>query len=162
MLGIFCGQKIMNWRSGLDFLLPWNFSPTVLVVVVVAATLFTGGARNSAPPTLVRRRLAFYLGLALIYAALQTKWDYYAGHMFFVHRLQHFVLQDVGPFLLAFSAPGSALASGVPTPVRARLRGALSAFGPLARVISTPGPRRRCLSRACVSGCGRRFNSPPC
>ncbi|MHB8550820.1 MAG: cytochrome c oxidase assembly protein, partial [Acidiferrobacterales bacterium] len=67
----------MNWTSGLDFFLPWNFSPTVLTVVVVAATLFTRGARNSVPPTRAGRRIAFYLGLALIYAALQTRWDYY-------------------------------------------------------------------------------------
>ena len=128
----------MNWTSRLDFFLPWNFSPTVLAVVVVALTLFTRGARNSVPPTPVGRRFAFYLGLALIYAALQTKWDYYAGHMFFVHRLQHFVLQDVGPFLLAFSAPGSALARGIPTPVRAHLRSVRVAFRPLGRVIFDP------------------------
>ncbi|MHB8535663.1 MAG: cytochrome c oxidase assembly protein [Sulfuricaulis sp.] len=128
----------MNPTSALAFLLPWHFSLTVLMVLVVAAALFTRGARNVASPVQVSRRFAFYLGLALVYAALQTKWDYYAGHMFFVHRLQHFVLQDVGPFLLAFSAPGAALASGVPAPVRARLRGARTALRPLARFIFDP------------------------
>ncbi|MHB8258123.1 MAG: cytochrome c oxidase assembly protein, partial [Acidiferrobacterales bacterium] len=108
----------MNSTFVFDFFLPWNFSPTVLGVVLVAAMLYMRGARDAVSPAPARRRFAFYLGLALIYAALQTKWDYYAGHMFFVHRLQHFVLQDVGPFLLAFSAPGSALARGVPSPVR--------------------------------------------
>ncbi len=105
---------------------------------MVAAMLYMRGARDAVSPAPARRRFAFYLGLALIYAALQTKWDYYAGHMFFVHRLQHFVLQDVGPFLLAFSAPGSALARGVPSPVRARLRGVSAALRSSSRLIFDP------------------------
>lgn len=101
----------------LEELLPWDFSPTVLAVIAVAAALFFRGTRRSGDvratePVPVGRRAAFYAGLILIYAALQTRWDYYAGHMFFVHRLQHFALHDVGPFLLAWSAPVAALAAG--------------------------------------------------
>lgn len=128
----------MNSTSALAFLLPWHFSPTVLVVVVAAAALFARGARDAASAVPASRRFVFYLGLVLVYAALQTKWDYYAGHMFFVHRLQHFVLQDVGPFLLAYSAPGAALACGVPASVRARLGGARTALRSLARFIFDP------------------------
>ena len=91
----------------LDYLLPWDFSPTVLATVALLAVLFARGARRT--PVCAARWLQFYLGLALLYAALQTKWDYYAGHMFFVHRLQHLVLHDLGPFLLAWSAPTAAL-----------------------------------------------------
>src|SRR5690242_2014897 len=97
----------------LEYLLPWDFSPTLFAAVVLAAVLFFRGSRRSAEqeaqhalePVPATRRAAFYAGLALIYAALQTRWDYYAGHMFFVHRLQHFALHDIGPFLLAWSAP---------------------------------------------------------
>jgi putative membrane protein len=104
----------------LEYLLPWDFSPTVLAVIVLAAALFYRGTLRMGSPGAQRaietvpltRRAAFYAGLALIYAALQTRWDYYAGHMFFVHRLQHFALHDVGPFLLAWSAPAAALAAG--------------------------------------------------
>src|SRR3974377_1211358 len=104
----------------LEYLLPWDFSPTVLAVIVLAAVLFFRGTRRAcqlqahrAPePVPAARKTAFYAGLALIYAALQTRWDYYAGHMFFVHRLQHFALHDVGPFLLAWSAPTAVLAAG--------------------------------------------------
>jgi predicted esterase len=32
----------------------------------------------------------------VLLAALQTHWDYYAGHMFFVHRLQHFAEASPG------------------------------------------------------------------
>jgi len=94
----------------LEYLLPWDFSPTVLAAIVLAGVLFFRGTRRATQPA--PRKAAFYAGLALIYAALQTRWDYYAGHMFFVHRLQHFALHDVGPFLLAFSAPAAALAAG--------------------------------------------------
>jgi putative membrane protein len=104
----------------LEYLLPWDFSPTVLAAILLAAALFFRGTRRGgrlqaqrAPEAVpVTRQAAFYAGLALIYAALQTRWDYYAGHMFFVHRLQHFALHDVAPFLLAWSAPAAALAAG--------------------------------------------------
>lgn len=85
--------------SALDFLLPWDFSPTAFLVIGLAAVLFTVGARRTPARTPTGRRVAFYVALALIYCALQTKWDFYAGHMFFVHRLQHFALHDVGPYL---------------------------------------------------------------
>jgi putative membrane protein len=106
----------------LDFLLPWDFSPTVLTVVALAATLYSRGVGRVEPVIPIGRRLTFYAGLALVYAALQTRWDYYAGHMFFVHRLQHFALHDVGPFLLAASAPAAALVLGTPAALRRRLR----------------------------------------
>jgi putative membrane protein len=99
-------------------LLPWDFSPTTLVTVVLAALLFAHGARRLEQPVRTGQWIAFYLGLTLIYAALQTHWDYYAEHMFFIHRLQHFALHDVGPFLLAFSAPGAVLAAGIPGKLR--------------------------------------------
>src|SRR5215475_11672328 len=103
----------------LEFLLPWDFSPTVAVTVALLAVLFIRGARRGAAP--LSQSLRFFIGLALIYAALQTKWDYYAGHMFFVHRLQHLVLHDLGPFLLAWSAPFTVLLQGLPAAMRERL-----------------------------------------
>lgn len=56
----------------LDFLLPWSFSPTALVAIGGAATLFTVGATRAPSRTPAGRRVAFYVGLALIYCALQT------------------------------------------------------------------------------------------
>ncbi len=106
----------------LQALLPWDFSPTVLAVLILAAVTFARGVAAPASATGHTRPVAFYCGLALIYAALQTEWDYYAGHMFFVHRLQHFALHDVGPFLLAFSAPVPALVRGTPPAIRRLLR----------------------------------------
>lgn len=122
----------------LDFLLPWEFSPTAFLAIGAAAALFTVGARRTPTRTPTGRRVAFYAGLALIYCALQTKWDFYASHMFFVHRLQHLALHDVGPFLLAFSAPGAALACGVPAPLRPPLRRLRAALRLPARFILDP------------------------
>ena len=87
----------------LHLLLRWDFSPPTLAIVLLAAIIFARGAASPGANPEQVRPAPFYAGLALIYAALQTHWDYYAGHMFFVHRLQHLALHDIGPFLLANS-----------------------------------------------------------
>ena len=125
-------------QSGLWLLLPWEFSPTVLVTVALAATLYTVGLARAAPRVSCSRRIAFYLGLFLIYCALQTSWDYYASHMFFVHRLQHFVLHDLGPALLAGSAPAAVLAMGLPEWLGKRAAQMKVHMRPAARVIFDP------------------------
>ena len=117
----------------LDLLLPWNVSPTVLVAITLAAVLYLRGMNRTLPPVPYPRRIAYLSGLALIYAALQTRWEYFASHMFFVLQLQHFTLHDLGPVLLALGAPGAALARGLPKRVQAHLPAA-------ARVLL--GPRR--------------------
>jgi putative membrane protein len=122
----------------LSQLLPWEFSPTVLATVAVVATLYARGVRRTDSPIPARRRVAFGLGLFLIYAALQTHWDYYASHMFFVHRLQHLVLHDVGPALLMGAAPGAALARGLPAPLRRRLGVLTAALRGPARLLLDP------------------------
>lgn len=108
--------------SSLEPLLPWQFSPTVLTAVLGAATVYGHGAGRGAPVPAPRRRALFYAGLLLIYVALQTGWEYYASHMFFILRLQHFVLHGLAPALLAAAMPGSALARGLPRPMLTPVR----------------------------------------
>src|SRR5690348_9617016 len=122
----------------LSQLLPWEVSPTVIVSVAVVAVLYARGAGRTSPATTAGRRIAFAVGLFLIYAALQTRWDYYAGHMFFVHRLQHLVLHDVGPALIMGAAPGAALACGLPAPLRRRLGAMQAALSGPARFVLEP------------------------
>ena len=55
-----------------------------------------------------------FAGVTALYAVLQTHIDYYAQHMFFVHRAQHFVLHHVGAFLIAIAMPGQAILAGMP------------------------------------------------
>ena len=128
----------LSLSSLLYQLLPWEVSPTVLVTVAVVATLYVRGAGRTEPATPTGRRIAFGSGLLLIYAALQTHWDYYASHMFYVHRLQHLVLHDVGPALLMGAAPGAALARGLPASLRRRLGGLQRALRGPARLLLDP------------------------
>jgi putative membrane protein len=98
------------------FLAPYEFSPTVLAVCALSALLYYRGRRGASGGG--GRAPAFWLGLALMYGALQTHYDYYAQHMFFLHRLQHLVLHHLAPFLIAVAAPSGTLAAGLPPAVR--------------------------------------------
>jgi putative membrane protein len=101
-------------RSALTFLLPWEFSPWMLVLCAGALVLYTRGLRRMPERVGVARPLVFYIGVVLIYFVTQTHYDYLAQHMFFIHRLQHLVLHHLGPFLVAISWPQAVLARGLP------------------------------------------------
>ncbi len=107
--------------TALDLLLPWQFSPTVLLAITLAAALYAHGLNGTAIPAPRLRRIAYFAGLGCVYLALQTACDYYASHMFFVLQLQHFMLHDLGPALLAASAPGATLQFGLPQRARSPL-----------------------------------------
>lgn len=125
--------------STLELALPWELSPTVLIALAVAAALYVRGMGRAAPPPSMFRRTAYFGGLAFIYAALQTRWDYFASHMFFVLQLQHFALHDLGPALLAAAAPGAVLARGLPQRLQARLPPAARLLRAPARALRDPG-----------------------
>jgi putative membrane protein len=106
------------------FLTPWEFSPTVLSVCVGSAVLYLRGLRRAGGEGASSgfwRSTAFLIGLASMYAFLQTRLDYLSQHMFWVHRLQHLVLHHVGPFLVALSAPLETLGRGTPHWLRHRV-----------------------------------------
>ena len=110
--------RIVQWAF------PWEFSPTVIVCCVVAIVLYARGIRREIAAGAVRsrgRRASFYLGIAFIYVPLQTRFDYLAQHMFWIHRLQHLLLHHIAPILIAWAAPWSGLAAGLPTRWRARV-----------------------------------------
>ncbi len=114
--------------SGWNLVWPWEPSPTVVAVTLMVAGLYWRGRRRwrVAWP----RQLAFWSGLALLYAALHTGFDYYAEHEFFVHRLQHLALHHLGPFLLALAWPMPTWRAGLPVAWR-RALGALAARAPV-------------------------------
>lgn len=111
--------------TGLRYLLPWQFYPSVFLTYTLAAWLYARGLialhRNGTAPGLWRA-LTFFLGLALTYAAMQTYVDFLAQHMFWIHRLQHLILHHVGPVLIVLSAPERALRAGAPSAVAQWLR----------------------------------------
>ncbi|MDE2150405.1 MAG: cytochrome c oxidase assembly protein [Gammaproteobacteria bacterium] len=107
----------MIMRSLLDSLLPSDFSPAVLTCTLLALGLYLRGLRRLQAVghgVGVGGVLAYLLGVLSLYAMLQTRIDYYAQHMFYIHRLQHLVLHHLGPFLIALSAPQPVLRAGVP------------------------------------------------
>jgi len=106
-------------------LMPYEFSPTVLVVSGTAAWLYVRG-RSTDDGQERYRAVLFWLGLALMYAMLQTRYDFYAQHMFFLHRLQHLILHHLAPFLIALSMPQERLLAGLPAQVRHRVIAPLS------------------------------------
>ena len=93
--------------SLLDYLLPYDFSPlTILSYMLVMGFYGVGLIRmpeQDRPGSL--RIFAFTLGVLICYAVMQTRFDYYAQYMFFVHRGQHLILHHIGPILIALSNP---------------------------------------------------------
>ncbi|HLY07222.1 MAG TPA: cytochrome c oxidase assembly protein [Rhizomicrobium sp.] len=102
--------------ADLPFWMPWEFSWPVFLVTALSLYWYISGIvrlPRAARPSLWRQG-AFFAGVIAIYAVLQTRVDYYAQHMFFVHRAQHFVLHHIGAFLVAIAMPGEAILAGTP------------------------------------------------
>jgi putative membrane protein len=96
----------VNW----GFLAPWDASPALMLVLAAAAVWYWRAGRRQGATT-TAARWSFYAGLACIWLVLQTDFDYYAQHAFFMHRLQHMLLHHLAPFLLALGMPAAALAA---------------------------------------------------
>ena len=99
---------------------PWDFSPaeyltTALVLFWFLRGLATMPARAQPPAW---RSGAFLLGLAAIYAVLQTRFDYFSQHIFYLNRIQHVVMHHFGPFLIALGTPGAVMKQGIPNWLR--------------------------------------------
>jgi putative membrane protein len=105
----------------LSALLPWEFSPTVLVLTVAALTAYGRGWRRVGRAAGIARPVAFLAGVALPYVFLETHLEYLALHLFWLSRIHHLVLHHLTPFLLALSAPGPILARGTPEWIKARV-----------------------------------------
>ena len=99
-------------EGSIAFLQPYEFSPTVLLACLGAALLYQRGWRRAGGG--VGQALMFWIGLVGMYVMLQTQFEYYAQHSFFMHRLQHLVLHHVAPFLIAVSAPAAIIGAGLP------------------------------------------------
>lgn len=99
-----------------SWLVPWEFSPTAIIVLGVTALLYLRGSLRRQPG--FWRQLSFWAGMLIMYVMLLTHWDYYAQREFFMHRLQHLGLHHMGPFLIVLSAPGTTLRAGMPLAVR--------------------------------------------
>ncbi|MBF6618504.1 cytochrome c oxidase assembly protein [Pollutimonas thiosulfatoxidans] len=104
----------------IDWLTPWEFSPTLLFVFFVGIVLFVRGTRVHRVSKV--RQAFFWIGIVFLYLSLHTRVDYYAERMFFIHRLQHLVLHHLGPLFIMGAYPGQVLRAGLPMSWRLRLR----------------------------------------
>lgn len=105
-------------------LLPWQFSPLVLVTFLAAGVLYWRGLRRRRQAGLktgVGRTISFYVGLTLCYLVMHTYFDYLAQYMFWVHRLQHLVLHHIGSFLIVLAVPHEVMGWGLPPTIRDRV-----------------------------------------
>lgn len=100
----------------LPYWAPWDFSFVEFLGIWLSVFWFTRGlARTPANELPSRaRRIAFFVGLLILYGVLQTRFDYLAEHQFFFNRIQHVIMHHVGPFLLALAWPGEILTRGMP------------------------------------------------
>jgi putative membrane protein len=112
LLYLICGL----YPADLPFWLPWEFSWPIYLATTLTLAWFIRGLRilpkDRRPP--LWRLICFALGVASFYIVLQTRIDYYAQHMFFVHRWAHFVLHHAGAFLIALGMSGPVLWAGLP------------------------------------------------
>ena len=96
--------------------MPWEFSWPEYLAVALTFAWFARGLKilpkDQHPP--LWRLICFVAGLASFWIVLQTRIDYYAQHMFFVHRWAHFVLHHAGAFLIAMGMGGQVLFAGMP------------------------------------------------
>lgn len=95
---------------------PWDFSWPEFLTAALTLLWFCRGLALSPRESRLRpwRRAAFLLGLAAIYAVVQTRFDYMAQHMFFLNRAQHVVMHHLGPFLIALGSAGETIKRGMP------------------------------------------------
>ncbi len=104
----------------LPFWAPWEFSWPEFLSLWLATWWYYRGivsvGRHERPS--FGRRIAFFVGMALLYIVLQTRFEYFAQHQFFVNRIQHVVMHHLAPFLLVLAWPGATLLRGMPMAVR--------------------------------------------
>jgi putative membrane protein len=103
-----------RFPAQLPVFLPWEFHwPEFLGLALVLAWFARGLKLVEAPPPLWRQ-VCFVAGVISFYVVLQTRVDYYAQHMFFVHRWAHFVLHHAGAFAIALGMSGPTVFAGMP------------------------------------------------
>jgi putative membrane protein len=100
----------------LPIFLPWQFHWAEFLATFLTLAWFWRGLQvlpKDQQPSLWRSA-CFVAGVLSFYVVLQTQVDYYAQHMFFVHRWAHFVLHHAGAFLIALGMSGPVLFAGMP------------------------------------------------
>ncbi len=98
----------------LPVFLPWEFHWPEFLVLTLALAWFARGLKRVATPPPLWRQICFVAGVIAFYVVLQTRMDYYAQHLFFMHRWAHFVLHHAGAFAIAMGMSGEVVFAGLP------------------------------------------------
>lgn len=116
--GLWWGSE--SFPALMPFWMPWDFSPTIYATAALILFWYIRGLRLAPAPErpALWRRVAFLLGVAAIYAVLQTRFEYLSQHMFFLNRAQHVVMHHLGPFLVALGCAGKMIKRGMPPQLR--------------------------------------------
>lgn len=131
-----------HYPADLPVWLPWEFSwPEYLVTALTLAWFWRGLCvlpKAEHPP--LWRLICFVAGVASFWIVLQTRIDYYAQHMFFVHRWAHFVLHHAGAFFIAMGMSGPVVFAGMPDFMKplVRSRGVQDTLGVLQHPLVAP------------------------
>lgn len=99
---------------------PWDFSFSWFYATAFPIWWYARGVGRAGPaerPPLWRT-VFFLLGVAVLYAVLQTRFEYLSEHMFFLNRFQHVVMHHLGPFLIALAWPWPTILRGMPDSLR--------------------------------------------
>lgn len=116
-------ERSMPIAQFIAFLAPYEWVPLITLACALPVLLWLRGLACGATPGFWRS-LAFFLGIGLMYAVTQTRLDYFAQFVFFIHRGQHLVLHHLAAMLIVLANPLPVLAAGMPHKPR-QLLGAL-------------------------------------
>ncbi len=96
----------------------WRIEPGLLLVLVAAVALYIRGwhkLRRELPDRYTNERLtAFLSGVALVFLALASPLDAFAGMLLQVHMVQHLILIMAAPVLIWLGQPIIPLMRGLP------------------------------------------------
>lgn len=98
---------------------PWEFSFVEFFGAWLAVWWYVRGLMLSPAgerPSLART-VSFFIGMLVIYTALETRYEYLAEHQFFFNRIQHVGMHHLGPFLIALAWPSATFRRGAPASV---------------------------------------------
>lgn len=110
----------------------WSIPPDIAIGIVIFAVLYAAGLwrhRNRENAASYWKHASFFSGLAALFVALASPLDALADRLFFMHQVQHLLLQSIGPMLLMLAAPQALLIGGMPERLRRGVLAPLMASG---------------------------------
>jgi putative membrane protein len=116
LAAIFVDLACRFFPAHLPYVFPFVFNAPVFLGCWLTLLWYLRGMSRISPgkkPGRVRQTF-FLLGLASIYFVLQTHFEYFAQHMFFLNRTQAVTLGMVAPFGIAIGWMAAPLALGIP------------------------------------------------